>query len=109
MNEKLRGIMSTMESDYRVLVTGFVPFGGHATNISQTVASAMEGRRPTLCPWTGEKRSVMVEVGSSRWMKPERNVPQTASGLEDTGMRFFMSVCVNRVRFLASNGLQATG
>jgi pyrrolidone-carboxylate peptidase len=56
--------MSTMESDYRVLVTGFVPFGGHATNISQTVASAM---------------------------------------------RFFMSVCVNRVRFLASNGLQATG
>jgi mutator protein MutT len=62
MNEKLRGFMSTMESDYRVLVTGFVPFGGHATNISQTVASAMEGRRPTLCPWTGEKRSVMVEV-----------------------------------------------
>ena len=54
--------MPTMDASYRVLVTGFVPFGGHATNISQAVASAMEGRRLTTCPWSKEERSVMVEV-----------------------------------------------
>lgn len=54
--------MSTMDSAYRVLVTGFVPFGDHATNISQTVASAMEGRRLTTCPWSKHEQWAMVEV-----------------------------------------------
>ena len=68
-----------MDSTYRVLVTGFVPFGGHATNISQAVASAMEGRRLTTCPWSKEERSVMVEVDILRLTKRERSEPLTVS------------------------------
>lgn len=43
-----------MALEYDVLLTGFEPFGGHATNISQTVVSMMAGERALACPWSKE-------------------------------------------------------
>lgn len=51
-----------MNPDYRVLVTGFEPFGSHATNISEEVATAMGGQRTIPCPWTEEPLLVEFET-----------------------------------------------
>lgn len=51
-----------MDPHYRVLVTGFEPFGGNQTNISQEVARAMDGRRTVRCPWTDQPLLIDVET-----------------------------------------------
>jgi len=51
-----------MDSAFRVLITGFEPFGGHDTNISQLVVSGMSGRRTLRCPWQGAALNVVAEV-----------------------------------------------
>lgn len=50
-----------MDPNMRVLVTGFEPFGGHATNVSQTVAKHFDGVRSIPCPWTRQSFEVDVE------------------------------------------------
>ena len=62
MNEKLLFLWWTMNPSHRVLVTGFEPFGGHATNISQAVALGLAGGRTVVCPWSDESIDVQVDV-----------------------------------------------
>lgn len=62
MNEKLLFLWPAMNPTHRVLVTGFEPFGGHSTNISQTVALSLSGDRTVVCPWTDAPVRVEVEV-----------------------------------------------
>lgn len=62
MNEKLLFLWSAMSPKHRVLVTGFEPFGGNKTNISQTVALRLSGDRTVVCPWTDASVEVEVEV-----------------------------------------------
>ena len=62
MNEKLLFLWPAMNPTHRVLVTGFEPFGGHNTNISQTVALRLSGDRTVVCPWTDTSVRVEVEV-----------------------------------------------
>ena len=62
MYQKPVSLVTGMDLEYKVLVTGFEPFGGHVTNISQTVASTMEGRRKLACPWDGSTLDVVVDV-----------------------------------------------
>lgn len=51
-----------MNPTHRVLVTGFEPFGGNNTNVSQSVALRLSGVRTVLCPWTDTPVEVEVDV-----------------------------------------------
>jgi pyrrolidone-carboxylate peptidase/8-oxo-dGTP pyrophosphatase MutT (NUDIX family) len=62
MYQKPTRFFSTMGSDYSVLLTGFEPFGGHDTNISQVVVSKMTGFHTLTCPWTGSSLHVHLET-----------------------------------------------
>ena len=62
MYQKPVRCFSPMGTDYSVLLTGFEPFGGHKTNISQIVVLAMAGSRTLTCPWTGSPLRVHVET-----------------------------------------------
>ena len=62
MYQKPVRLLLSMDSTMKVLVTGFEPFGGHETNISQLVVSSMAGARTLACPWTNEPLRVIVEV-----------------------------------------------
>ena len=62
MYQKPVRLLLSMDSTMKVLVTGFEPFGGHETNISQLVVSRMAGARTLMCPWTNEPLRVSVEV-----------------------------------------------
>ena len=62
MYQKPVRLLLSMESTVTVLITGFEPFGGHETNISQLVVSRMAGPRTLVCPWTNELLQVRVEV-----------------------------------------------
>jgi pyrrolidone-carboxylate peptidase/8-oxo-dGTP pyrophosphatase MutT (NUDIX family) len=62
MNEKLLFLWTGMNPTHRVLVTGFEPFGGNNTNVSQTVALRLSGVRTVLCPWSDTSVEVEVDV-----------------------------------------------
>ena len=62
MYQKPVRLLLSMEPTVTVLITGFEPFGGHETNISQLVVSRMAGPRTLVCPWTNELLQVRVEV-----------------------------------------------
>ena len=62
MNEKLLFLWTAMNPTPRVLVTGFEPFGGNNTNVSQTVALRLSGVRTVLCPWSDTPVEVEVDV-----------------------------------------------
>ncbi|MEC8631947.1 MAG: NUDIX domain-containing protein [Candidatus Thermoplasmatota archaeon] len=51
-----------MEPVPKVLVTGFEPFGGNATNISQDVVHRLQGSRQLVNPWTSQTFPVHVET-----------------------------------------------
>lgn len=51
-----------MEPVPKVLVTGFEPFGGNATNISQDVVHRLQGSRQLVNPWTSHTFPVHVET-----------------------------------------------
>ncbi len=62
MYQKPVRLLMSMDSSFKVLITGFEPFGGHATNISQLVVSRMAGHRNLACPWTAESLTIIVEI-----------------------------------------------
>ena len=62
MYQKPVRLLLSMDSTVTVLITGFEPFGGHETNISQLVVSRMAGARTLACPWTNDPLQVSVEV-----------------------------------------------
>ena len=53
---------SLMEPVPKVLVTGFEPFGGNATNISQDVVHRLQGSHHLVNPWTAQTFPVHVET-----------------------------------------------
>lgn len=62
MDEKLgRGVLA-MATRRTLLVTGFEPFGGHATNVSAEVARALAAHPSVLDPWTNEIHPLEVTV-----------------------------------------------
>ncbi len=78
MNEKLVFLWTAMNPPHRVLVTGFEPFGGHDTNVSQTVALRLNGARTVVCPWTDASVKLEVDVAI---------LPVDDSGAEATAQR----------------------
>ena len=53
---------SVMEPVPTVLVTGFEPFGGNDTNISQRVVNRLQGSHQLVNPWTAHSFPVHVET-----------------------------------------------
>ncbi|MDP6200507.1 MAG: hypothetical protein QF531_07000, partial [Candidatus Poseidonia sp.] len=51
-----------MEPVPKVLVTGFEPFGGNATNISQDVVDRLHRSGQLVNPWTAQTFRVHVET-----------------------------------------------
>jgi len=51
-----------MEPVPKVLVTGFKPFGGGETNISQDVVHCLQGSHQLVNPWTAQSFPVRVET-----------------------------------------------
>jgi len=62
MNQKPAFSSVPMEPVQRVLVTGFEPFGGNDTNISQQVVNRLHPSHELVDPWTQHVFPVRVEI-----------------------------------------------
>ena len=62
MNQKPTFTSTAMEPVRTVLVTGFEPFGDHATNISQQVVERLKRKLSLSGPWDGREITVSVDT-----------------------------------------------
>ena len=62
MDEKLRSPVRTMAPSFRILVTGFEPFGNHEHNISASVVNQLKGPMMVTNPWTEANEEWMCET-----------------------------------------------
>lgn len=80
MNQKPTPPTSSMEPARTVLVTGFEPFGTHATNISQRVVERLEHELTLVSPW--DERSIVVHVETNVLTVDEVGARATAKQIE---------------------------